>query len=525
MARQRRQSQGFGRSVAAPASTGAWEIALRPLPASLEVEEDLGDQPVVWVVVEVGGLVRALLPARAESALALLPELLELAIHDPSPGCRRGRPSRVVISNPALLEPLATLLDGVPLRQGPTPDLDEAMAAFGSIVPLPDGQEWFSPGPLQSWLSADAPPATVAAWFAAAAELHARRPWDRFPQEGHLFRVTCSQLGIRQWLGFAAPGDANDPLLHLFESEADYWEYEQYVSRMDRAESTGVPFDEPWPRQIVLAFLPLHEQNAPVRAEVRRHGWPLAAGDVAPGLIVLSAPGLFGPPTAHLLRQLQAVALALVHWIDHDQDPASRWLRRLPPTRYRVPVDGLLVPVSIGAFAGPPRRPGGVWLDPLQTRVATLLEQLDAFCAARLDGDYRELFHRAVESLASQHTAQLLKGRESSWCAGLVYAIGSANFLFERSQQPHCTSKDVFGFFGVSSSVGYAHAKKVRDLLAIEPLSPRWTLRSLQQPSADPQMVMVNGLTVDVRKLPAAVTLKLCAQLLQQVSGAPGGVC
>ena len=89
MAGQRRQTQGFGRSVAAPARRGTWEIALRPLPPWLEIEEDLGDRPVVLVVVEVGGMVRALLPARADSALAQLPDLLELAIHDPSPGCRR----------------------------------------------------------------------------------------------------------------------------------------------------------------------------------------------------------------------------------------------------------------------------------------------------------------------------------------------------------------------------------------------------------------------------------------------------
>ena len=516
MAGQRRQTQGFGRSVAAPARRGTWEIALRPLPPWLEIEEDLGDRPVVLVVVEVGGMVRALLPARADSALVQLPDLLELAIHDPSPGCRRGLPSRVVISNPVLQEPLAALLDGVPLRQGPTPDLDEAMEAFGSIVPLPGIEEWFSPGPMQSWLSSDAAPATVAGFFAAAAELHARRPWDRFPQEGHLFRVTCSQLGIRQWLGFAAPGDAGDPVVQLFESEADYWEYEQYTRRTDLAEINGLPSDERLPRQIVLGFLPLQEHEESVRAEIRRHRWALAAGDVAPELIWLSAPGLFLPPTADLLRQLQAVALALVHWIDHDQDPASRWLRRLPPTRYQVSVDGLLVPVSIGAFAGPPRSPG-LLLDPLQARVATLLEQLDAFCAARLDADYRKLLHQAVESLAAQHAAQLLKGRESSWCAGLVHAIGTANFLFDRSQQPHCPPKEVFNFFGVSASVGYAHAKKARDLLAIAPLARDWTRLSLQEPSADPMLVTVNGMTIDARKLPADVRMRLCGQLLAQL--------
>ena len=174
--------------------------------------------------------------------------------------------------------------------------------------------------------------------------------------------------------------------------------------------------------------------------------------------------------------------------------------------------------MTIGAFAGPPRGPV-VLPDALQARVDPLLESLDAFCDAHLNAEYRRLFHKAAAALTVLEPSPLLKGYPASWGAGLVHAIGSANFLFESSQQPHCMIKEVFAFFDVSSSVGYAHSKKVRELLKIAPLMREWTLLSLQEASADPLMLKVNGMSVDVRKLPSAVQMKLCAQLLAQGVG------
>jgi len=71
-----------------------------------------------------------------------------------------------------------------------------------------------------------------------------------------------------------------------------------------------------------------------------------------------------------------------------------------------------------------------------------------------------------------------------------VHAIGNANFLFERSQTPYCTIKAIQAFFGVSSSVLYAHSKKARELL------------------------QVNGMTIDIRMLPSHAQWQLCGAAL-----------
>jgi hypothetical protein len=95
-----------------------------------------------------------------------------------------------------------------------------------------------------------------------------------------------------------------------------------------------------------------------------------------------------------------------------------------------------------------------------------LLTSIDGFCASHLNDEYR------------QRPSPLLGGREPSWCAGVVHAIGNANFLFDKSQTPHCKPTLIYAHFGVSPGTGHAHSKKVRDLLRIAPFSPDWTLPS-----------------------------------------------
>lgn len=111
----------------------------------------------------------------------------------------------------------------------------------------------------------------------------------------------------------------------------------------------------------------------------------------------------------------------------------------------------------------------------LQSRVGALLQLLDACCSTHLNDDYRKLLHKAVKALARQQPSPLLKGYPASWAAGLVHAIGSANFLFVPTQVPHCTIKAIQTFFDVSPSVVHAHSKKVRELLKVVPLAKAWT--------------------------------------------------
>lgn len=112
------------------------------------------------------------------------------------------------------------------------------------------------------------------------------------------------------------------------------------------------------------------------------------------------------------------------------------------------------------------------------------------------------MIHTAVAALARKRPSPLLGGREPSWCAGFVHAIGSANFLFDKSQTPHCKPTQIYEHFGVSAGTGQAHSTKVRDLLRVTSFSPDWTLPSQLDDSPMVWMVEVDGFSATCASCP-----------------------
>lgn len=53
----------------------------------------------------------------------------------------------------------------------------------------------------------------------------------------------------------------------------------------------------------------------------------------------------------------------------------------------------------------------------------------DGVCLAILDEEYADLAVRATAKLARKRPSPLVGGRRATWAAGIVYALGQANFL------------------------------------------------------------------------------------------------
>jgi hypothetical protein len=89
-----------------------------------------------------------------------------------------------------------------------------------------------------------------------------------------------------------------------------------------------------------------------------------------------------------------------------------------------------------------------------------------------------------------------------TWACGIVYALGSANFLFDKSQTSSMSAGELCAAFGVSKSTGAGKSKKVRDALGMGQLDPRWRRPSKLADNPLAWMIMDNGLIVAVRHLP-----------------------
>jgi hypothetical protein len=109
--------------------------------------------------------------------------------------------------------------------------------------------------------------------------------------------------------------------------------------------------------------------------------------------------------------------------------------------------------------------------------------------------------------LARRRPSPLTGGRPQNWAAGIVHAVCSVNFAFDKSQDPHITAPDISTFFGVGKSSPAAKSKVIRDLFDIYPLDPEWTLPSRIDSNPMAWFIVVNGLVVDARSMPLEIQI------------------
>jgi hypothetical protein len=135
----------------------------------------------------------------------------------------------------------------------------------------------------------------------------------------------------------------------------------------------------------------------------------------------------------------------------------------------------------------------------------TVVGLTDAFCAMHLDPEYAELCRKMVAALCRKRPSPLERGKLEAWAAGIVYALGGTNFLFDPSQKPHMSASEICAGFGVGVSTGAAKAKQIRELFKLGPLNLEWQLPSRLEDNPITWMLTVNGLIMDVRHAPREI--------------------
>ena len=137
----------------------------------------------------------------------------------------------------------------------------------------------------------------------------------------------------------------------------------------------------------------------------------------------------------------------------------------------------------------------------MQQRFNSLCEATDAFSTTHLNEEYKQLIRALLAALCRKRPSPLLRGKLGTWAAAAVHAIGTANFLFDPSQTPHCKAAEIFGFFAVSASNGQVKSRQLMNLMEIYPFAPEWSLRSKLGSNPLVWMVEVDGFLMDARNM------------------------
>jgi len=129
----------------------------------------------------------------------------------------------------------------------------------------------------------------------------------------------------------------------------------------------------------------------------------------------------------------------------------------------------------------------------------------DQVCQEYLDEEYAQVARYATAALCRKRPSPLARGRADIWACGIVYALGSVNFLFDPSQDPHLRADELCAAFGVKKSSGANKGRIVRDTLDMFQMDPNWCRPSQMADNIMAWMIMVDGLIFDARSLPREI--------------------
>ena len=129
----------------------------------------------------------------------------------------------------------------------------------------------------------------------------------------------------------------------------------------------------------------------------------------------------------------------------------------------------------------------------------------DAFCHEHLNDEYAQLCRKLAAALARKRPSPLSQGKIQVWASGIIYAMGSVNFLFDKTQIPHLRADELCRLMGVSKSTASTKARWILDTLRIVQLDPRWCLPSKIADNPLVWMIEVDGFIVDARYAPREI--------------------
>jgi hypothetical protein len=266
----------------------------------------------IWTVAMGRELLANELLAPGEDPIAGCVDALRTALReapDRTPSCVR------VASRELAAALRAVLPASIEVVRAPTPEVDDLAAALAEFV-----DDHLANATPPTYLAPGVDADGIASIFRAAARLHRAAPWDVFPDDTSLLAVTIDALDVREQvvsvIGQAGEGYA----MLLFRDAASF---DDHVAIAESLEEGEIP--ELVSPNLTLNFEPGEDLAPVLREEIATHGWEVAGPEAYPWVTAMQADLSVRPPTPREHTILDAVATALVDWIERDALLAEAW--------------------------------------------------------------------------------------------------------------------------------------------------------------------------------------------------------
>jgi hypothetical protein len=124
------------------------------------------------------------------------------------------------------------------------------------------------------------------------------------------------------------------------------------------------------------------------------------------------------------------------------------------------------------------------------------------FCNEKINEEYAMLAEKLICKLGRKRNVPFVTGQTAIWAAAVIHALGTINFLFDKSAEPYVSIDDINDFFGTKKSTTGNKSKEIRDLLKLGLWDKEFSTKSIANNNPFAKYVMVDGFLTLVSSLP-----------------------
>jgi hypothetical protein len=131
-----------------------------------------------------------------------------------------------------------------------------------------------------------------------------------------------------------------------------------------------------------------------------------------------------------------------------------------------------------------------------------LLALLEPFCKEKLDADYYRLCEKLINKMSRKRDVPFVNGKLNIWAAAIIHALGSINFLFDKSFEPYITVGEINDYFETKQTTVASKSKQIRDMFNMGYFDNEFSTQHSTESNPFNNLVMVDGLIVPLSTLP-----------------------
>ncbi|MCM3740360.1 DUF6398 domain-containing protein [Oceanobacillus luteolus] len=131
-----------------------------------------------------------------------------------------------------------------------------------------------------------------------------------------------------------------------------------------------------------------------------------------------------------------------------------------------------------------------------ERRKVELLKLTMTFSKEFLNEEYENVIEKLINKMARKREVPFLTGRIEIWAAAVIHAVGTVNFLFDKSTQPYVAATDIYSYFDTKQSTTSQRSKQIRDMFKMTYFDSDFSIESVKQSSPFNNLTQSNGFIV-----------------------------